>query len=163
MNKEAQSQMINHDVSNAKNVILLERERIFMGRLRRYREPENASSKNFAILACEVQSPKPIPIASAVRTISVVRGRGGVNFVDRVADGMQRGVEAKRYLCCGKIIVDGLGHTYDFHTLLDSSKPIFCEPSPPMVMIASIPSLAAFAMTRPEISRCTSLPCSTLS
>src|SRR6202050_5583665 len=47
---------------------------------------------------------------------AMMRRRRGVNLVDGVGDGMQRGVKAERDLRGRKIVVDGLGHADDLHS-----------------------------------------------
>ena len=49
---------------------------------------------------------------------AMVRGRSGVNFIDGVGDGMQRGIESKRDLGRRQIVVDRLGHADNLHALL---------------------------------------------
>ena len=43
----------------------------------------------------------------------------GVNLVDGVGSGVQRGIKAESNFGGGKIIVDGLGHAHDLHALLE--------------------------------------------
>ena len=50
---------------------------------------------------------------------AMMRGGGGVNFVERIGHGMQRSIESKRDLGGRKIVVDCLGHAYDLHSLLE--------------------------------------------
>ena len=55
-----------------------------------------------------------------------------------------------------------LGTPTSFMPFWKSSSAIFCEPSPPMVITASIPSSHALVMTWSEMSRTTSLPFSSV-
>src|ERR1700722_665690 len=50
---------------------------------------------------------------------AMMRGGGGVNFVERVGDGMERSVEPERDLGSRKIVVDGLGHADNFQSFLE--------------------------------------------
>jgi hypothetical protein len=63
--------------------------------------------------------PSAVPSHDFDHHHAMMRGGGGVNFVERVGDGVQRRVEPERDLGGGKIVVDGLGHADDFQSLLE--------------------------------------------
>src|SRR5207253_11444380 len=50
---------------------------------------------------------------------AMVRLRRGVNLVHRFSCGMQRGIESKGNFGGTKIVVNGLGHTYDLQALTE--------------------------------------------
>jgi len=50
---------------------------------------------------------------------AMVRFRCGVDFVDCVSRGYERGIETECDFGGGEVVVDGLGHAYDLHALLE--------------------------------------------
>ncbi len=89
---------------------------------------------------------------------AVVSFRRGVNFVHGVGGGGQRGIKAECDFGGGKIVVNRLGNADQFEAALKKLPGNFLRASPPMAIIASMPSLRELAITSSAMSRVTSLP-----
>ena len=77
----------------------------------------------------------------------VMRFGGGVDFVDRVGGRVQAVSKPKVTSVADRSLSIVLGTPTSFMPFRESSRAIFWEPSPPIVMMASRPSLRALAVT----------------
>ena len=110
--------------------------------------------------ACFESDPSSVAAHHLHHHDAVMRFGGGVDLVDRVGGGVTAVSKPNVTSVAERSLSMVLGTPTIFIPFWKNSSAIVREPSPPIVMIASMPSLREFAMTSSEMSRGTSVPSS---